>query len=309
PSRYSYPIPPRLPPVLPTRRRSPTMRTLAICGLLTILISGFTPTARQSTAAPPQPPADFAQPQSPTKPEPFPVKMVDQGQFDPALKGYFLPEGFKLEVVMSEPDTINPVGMTFAPDGTLFVMEWRPDPVTGDKWFEVKETFRYKDGTTRQVATMKKFTTDLVKQFKYNPSTGKFDSGKVIIAEELPSSIMYLDGWLYVTGRGTVRRWRQGVQVGVGGPGTARPANPNDPWSIREIVAQGFCGFHHHQVSGLTLGNDGLLYITSGDDDNYVEGSDGSRATVLRTGAVFRCKPDGSDMEMFSLGYRNPYRD
>ena len=33
--------------------------------------------------------------------------------------------------------------MTFDPDGTLFVMEWRPDPVTGDQWFEVKETFRY----------------------------------------------------------------------------------------------------------------------------------------------------------------------
>ena len=52
-----------------------------------------------------------------------------------------------------------------------------------------------------------------------------------------------------------------------------------------------------------------MLYITSGDDDNFVEGSDGSRATVLRTGAVFRCRPDGSKMETYSLGYRNPYRD
>lgn len=284
------------------------MRKLTLLTLIGIL-GAITPPAGPSLAAPPQPPADFAQPQSAPKPEPFPIKMVDQGQFDPALKGYFLPEGFKLEIVLAEPDTINPVGMTFAPDGTLFVMEWRPDPVTGDKWFEVKETFRYKDGTTRQVATMKKFTTDLVKQYSYNPSTGKFGPPKVIISEELPSSILYHDGWLYVTGRGTVRRWRQGVQVGVGGPGTERPANPNDPWSIREIIAQGFCGFHHHQVSGLTLGNDGLLYITSGDDDNYVEGSDGSRATVLRTGAVFRCKPDGSNMEVYSIGYRNPYRD
>jgi quinoprotein glucose dehydrogenase len=284
------------------------MRSLSICCLLVIL-GGLTPPARQAVAVPPQPPADFAQPQSPTKPEPFPVKMVDQGQFDPALKGYFLPEGFKLEIVVNEPDTINPVGMTFAPDGTLFVMEWRPDAVTGDKWFEVKETFRYKDGTTRQVATMKKFTTDLVKQFTYNRATGKFGPPKIIISEELPSSILYHDGWLYVTGRGTVRRWRQGVQVGVGGPGTDRAVNPNDPWSLRETIAQGFCGFHHHQVSGLTLGNDGLLYVTSGDDDNYVEGSDGSRATVLRTGAVFRCNPDGSNMETYSLGYRNPYRD
>src|SRR5262249_9909803 len=67
--------------------------------------------------------------------------------------------------------------------------------------------------------------------------------------------------------------------------------------------------FHHHQVSGLTVGNDGWLYITTGDDDNVVEGSDGSRATVLRTGAVFRCKPDGSKMHAFAMGFRNPYRD
>jgi putative membrane-bound dehydrogenase-like protein len=254
-------------------------------------------------------PEDFAQPQSPPRPAPFPVRLVDQGQWDPRLKGYYLPEGFQLEIVISEPEVINPVGMTFAPDGTLFVLEWRPDPVTGDRWYEVKETFRYRDGSTRQVATMKKFTFDLVKQFTYNPATGKFHPPKVIIAEELPSSILYHDGWLYVTGRGTVRRWRQGVQVGIGGPGTERPVNPNDPWSVREIIAQGFCGFHHHQVSGLTIGNDGLLYITSGDDDNYVEGSDGSRATVLRTGAVFRCRLDGSQMEVYSIGYRNPYRD
>lgn len=281
------------------------MRCLSLCCLFAVL--GLTPVAQP--AAPPLPSADFVHPQSATRPEPFPVTMVDQGKFDSALKGYFLPEGFKLEVVVDAPDTINPVGMTFAPDGTLYVMEWRPDPVTQDRWFEVKETFRYRDGTTRQIATMKKFTTDLVKQFNYQPATGKFGPPKVIISEELPSSILYHDGWLYVTGRGTVRRWRQGVQVGVGGPGTERPASKDDPWSLREIIAQGFCGFHHHQVSGLTIGNDGLLYITSGDDDNYVEGSDGSRATVLRTGAVFRCRPDGSNMEVYSLGYRNPYRD
>jgi len=55
---------------------------------------------------------------------------------------------------------------------------------------------------------MKKFTTDLVKQYQYNPRTGKFGEPKVIISEELPSTIIYHEGWLYVTGRGTVRRWK-----------------------------------------------------------------------------------------------------
>lgn len=270
------------------------MRFLSLAALVAALIT-FDPTPREAAALPPPAPGEFAQPQSPARPLPFALKTVDQGQFDPKLKGYFLPEGFRMEVLLSEPEVINPVGMTFGPDGSLFVMEWVPDPVTKGNWFEVKETFRYKDGTTRQVATMKKFTMDVVKQFPFNAATGKFGPPRAIIGEELPSSILYHDGWLYVTGRGTVRRWKQSREGG--------------PWDIREIVAQGFCGFHHHQVSGVTIGNDGLLYITSGDDDNYPEGSDGSRATVLRTGAVFRCRPDGSRMETFSLGYRNPYRD
>src|SRR5213078_4642951 len=112
-----------------------------------------------------------------------------------------------------------------------------------------------------------------------------------------------------VTGRGTVRRWRQAPASNIGGLDLTKTAAPNDPWNVRETVAQGFCGFHHHQVSGVTIGNDGMLYVTSGDDDNYVEGSDGSRATVLRTGAVFRCRPDGSKMETYAIGFRNPYRD
>lgn len=284
------------------------MRLLLPLAGLAAVVGALLTVPRPAAAQPPAvlnrvpPPPEFSQPQSATRPPPFPVTLVDQGQFDPRLKGYFLPEGFRLEIVINEPEIVNPVGMTFAPDGSLFVMEWRPDPVTRDRWFPVAETFRYRDGTQRQITTMKKFTTDLVKHFTPNAKTGKFDPPRSIISEELPSSILWHDGWLYVTGRGTVRRWKQAVDGG-------RAPTPADPWNIREIVAQGFCGFHHHQVSGLTIGNDGLLYLTSGDDDNYVEGSDGSRATVLRTGAVFRCRPDGSRMETFSIGYRNPYRD
>lgn len=240
-------------------------------------------------------PQDFAGPQSPTKPAPFKVEYVDQGTFDPKLKGILAPAGFKLEIVADYPNVVNPVGMTFTPDGTPFILEWAADPTSNGNWFEFKEITRYRDGTSRPVSTMKKFVLDPCKQFTINPKTGQFEQPKIAFTDELPSSLLYHDGWLYTASRGTVRRFKQSI--------------PGGPWDTREIIAQGFCGFHHHQVSGLSIGNDGLLYITSGDDDNVAEGSDGSRATVMRTGVVFRCKPDGSHMEMYSLGYRNPYRD
>lgn len=229
------------------------------------------------------------------KPSPQGMTFVDQGKHDPRLKGYKTPDGFKLEIVCEEPTVINPVGMTFGPDGTLFVLEWIPE---SDTWPETPEKFTYKDGSTRTIATMKKKIKDVVKALTWNEAKKRFDKARVILEDELPSSILIHDGWLYLSGRGTVRRWKLATLI----DGKTPNAKP-------QIIAQGFCGFHHHQVSGMTVGLDGWLFITSGDDDNVVEGSDGSRATVLRTGAVFRCRPDGSKMHVFSIGYRNPYRE
>jgi len=241
-----------------------------------------------------QPPIDIKQEQSPAKPAPKWLKIIDQGKNDPRLKGYFTPEGLKVEIVADNPTIVNPVGMTFAEDGTPYVLEWRPD-LGGSTFPEFKEEFTFKDGSKRLIATMKKRVPDVVKVLHDSKGDGIYDKAEVILEHELPSSILLHDGWLYLSGRGKVHRYKQSKQGGK--------------YDIHEVIAQGFCGYHHHQVSGLTIGNDGWLYITTGDNDNFVEGSDGSRATVLRTGAIFRCRPDGSHMQVHSIGYRNPYRD
>ena len=44
--------------------------------------------------------------------------------------------------------------MTFADDGTPYVLEWLPSP--GDDWRETPVEFKYKDGSKRTVATMHK---------------------------------------------------------------------------------------------------------------------------------------------------------
>src|SRR5262245_49744625 len=244
-------------------------------------------------AGPPQ--FDLKQPQTPALPAPKWLKLIDHGLYEPRLKGYIAPEGLKIEIVAEAPTIINPVGMVFGNDGTLYVLEWKPSADPRDTWNEFAETITYKDGSQRKVATMKKRVKDVLKILKWNPASKLYDHAEIILEDELPSSILLHDGWIYLSGRSTVRRYRQ--------------STPGGKYDIKEVIAQGFCGFHHHQVSGMTIGIDGWLYLTSGDDDNYVEGSDGSRATVLRTGAVFRCRPNGSQMQVYSVGYRNPYRD
>lgn len=236
-------------------------------------------------------PFDFNQAESPRLPAPAWVKVIDQGDRDAKLKGYRTPEGVQLAIAADHPLVANPVGMTFGDDGSLYVIEWTPDGETK----ETTETITYKDGRKRDLPVLKKSVKDVVKRLRDTNGDGVFDEAKVVLEDELPASILLHDGWIYLSGRGTVRRYRQSQKDG--------------PYDVKEVIAQGFSSLANQQVSGLALGNDGWLYISSGDQDNYAEGSDGSKATVLRTGAIFRCRPDGSKLEVYAIGFRNPYRE
>ena len=172
--------------------------------------------------------------------------MIDQGERDAKLKGYATPEGVKVEIVADAAVTAHPVGMTFGDDGSLYVLEW----TSSDKLTQVQETFTYRDGSKRTFAAMKKPVKDVVKRLRDTNGDGVYDEAKVILEDELPSGMLLHDGWLYLSGRGTVRRYRQSMK----GDG---------PYDVKEVIAQGFGGVHHAQVSGLTLGNDGWLYITT----------------------------------------------
>jgi quinoprotein glucose dehydrogenase len=230
-----------------------SLRAAAVLGLLAML------------------PFQPAPAQAPAKAAPKETKSVDQGDNDPRLKGYFTPEGVKVEIVAEAPLVVNPVALTFGDDGTAYVLEWHSNARLAEKKGK-----------------------DVVKVLHDTQNKRVYDRAKVVLEEDMPSSLLLHDDWLYLCGRGTVRRYRL----------SALGRQPK-----AEIIARGFGGVGHHQVSGLTIGNDGWLYISTGAGDHHVEGSDGCRATVLRTGAIFRCRPDGSRLQTFAIGFCNPYRD
>lgn len=238
------------------------------------------------------PPAadDYNQNEFAPRPTPSWVQMIDQGTKDPRLAGLTTPAGLRVEIVAEQPATVNPVGMTFDDQGTPWVLEWRFAPEAKHTTYEV----RYRDGNTAQVNRIQKSVRDELKTLHDADGDGHYEQATVVMNDlEIPSSILLHDGWVYLSSLGHVIR--------------RRPAG-DGKWKEEEIV-RGLCGFHHHQASGMTMSPDGWLFITSGDDDNRGEGSDGSRATVLRTGAVLRCRPDGSQLHEFARGFRNPYRD
>jgi putative membrane-bound dehydrogenase-like protein len=250
-------------------------RTAAFASLLSLLAALLFAPPGASWPAPPvrdagdDTKAEQVQPQSPPLPAPAGLKFSDQGANDKRLAGYRTPEGFKVEIVAEDPVVVNPHSMTFADDGTPYVIE---------RLSAARSTGRKEKGAVKALTSSKK--------------NGIFDKAKIILEDESPAGILLHDGWIYLSGKGTVRRYRQ--------------SKPGGAYDKKEVIAKGFGGRGQRQVSGMTLGNDGWLYLTCGAGNHSVEGSDGSRGTVLRTGAIFRCKPDGSKMETYAIGFCNP---
>ena len=77
----------------------------------------------------------------------------------------------------------------------------------------------------------------------------------------------------------------------------------------RESIFRGFgvhAAFDGHDIHGLTTGPDGKLYFSVGDNGTSVTTREGTKIHYPNTGCVLRCNFDGSDLEVFAIGLRNP---
>ena len=76
----------------------------------------------------------------------------------------------------------------------------------------------------------------------------------------------------------------------------------------RQVLSTGYgvrVAYRGHDLHGLTLGPDGRLYFSLGDRGFHVE-HEGRVDAEPGRGAVFRCDPDGRNLEVVAVGLRNP---
>lgn len=269
---------------------------------------------RSVIAQAPQPVADDYRVQEfAARPAPEWVSIKDYGVKNSQLAGFRVPDAFRVDVVAQEPVVLNPVSLSFDDHGRAYVIQW--NPAKGSRLGDYEIT--YQDGTTGKIHRMFKDSRDDLRRLEDTDGDGVWDKSVVVMNDlEMSSTAIFHRGWWYLPSVGHVIR-RQIVKTGTEldrktlGPAAVKRLPGVEPGTeiIEQEIVRGMCGFNQHQASGITIGPDGWLYISSGDDDNKAEGADGSRATVLRCGVIYRCRPDGSDLQEVARGFRNPYRN
>src|SRR5262249_4524132 len=123
-------------------------------------------------------------------------------------------------------------------------------------------------------------------------SDGRFRKSRVFANRlNFPMGLVWRDGRLYVADPPDLVTFED-----TQGEGHA---------NRRTVILSGFGHTDNGSLHGLTFGPDGLLYMTMGSPDGYkLRRKDG---TLLRgeSGALIRCRPDGSEPEVMCRGFVN----
>ena len=229
------------------------------------------------------------------------------------MKRVRIPQGMQIELFAAEPLLANPVTFTFDDQGRCYVVE----------------TFRLHAGVTDNRRHMVWLDDDLAcrtvadRVAMYRKHLGaEFDS----YAREHDRVRLLTD----TDGDGRPDRatvFADGFRDAADGIGAGLLARGRDVWFAcipklymlrdedgdgtaenRRVLHDGYgvhVAFLGHDLHGLCLGPDGRIYFSIGDRGMNVE-TEGRTLAYPDTGCVLRCEPDGSNLEVYATGLRNP---
>jgi len=233
------------------------------------------------------------------------------------IANFSIPDGLEMELFADASQVRNPSAICFDGAGRLYVAEihrWRagvedirhhPDLLIED--LSIRKTgdrlAMYHAAAERGSIPFETWTTfaDRVRIVEDTDGDGRADQSRVFAGgfdDPLDGpgiGLLAGDGGLYYTN--IPHLWWLADEDGDGVS------------ESRESLQDGFgvrMSISGHDLHGLIRGPDGRIYWSIGDRGYSIETAEGEMDEAPLRGAVFRCEPDGSDLEVVAEGLRNP---
>lgn len=234
-----------------------------------------------------------------------------------AMKRFRIPKGFKVELFAAEPLLANPVAFAIDEKNRFFVaetfrlhsgvtdirghMSWLTNELASTSVVQRVEYMKLYEG--KRFPDYEK-EEDRVRLVWDSDGDGRADKATVFAggfnsaAEGLGAGVLAHRGNIYYTDIPNLWWFRDRNKDGVA--------------DAKKSLLTGFgvrVGFLGHDLHGLRIGPDGRLYFTIGDRGAHVVAKEGVNDRVVSNpeeGAVYRCNLDGSNLEIYARGLRNP---
>ncbi len=229
------------------------------------------------------------------------------------MKRIRVPEGMKLDLWAAEPLIANPVAFSIDAKNRIYVAEtYRLHQGVTDirgimSWLDDDLSCRTVED---RIAVMKRrlgkradsyaVHHDRIRLLEDTTGAGKADR-----------STVFADGFHHLEdglGAGVLARGKDVWYTCIPNLWLLRDSKGTGKADQRKKLSSGYgvhIGFIGHDLHGLIMGPDGKLYFSIGDRGLNVKTKD-RHLFNPDTGAVLRCNPDGSDLEVFATGLRNP---
>jgi len=246
------------------------------------------------------------------RPEPIVDPASDDAQL--AIQRFKLPPGFQAKLWAAEPMFANPVAIDFDEKGRLFVSEthrYRSSVLDIRDYMGILEldlaarTIEDRSAMHQKVfgeqAKQLAIESEIVRLIEDTDGDGVADRSRIFAdgfnteLDGIASGVLARNGKVWFTNIPSLWLLEED------------PAQPNGV--KRTELLRGFgvrYNFTGHDFHGLAIGHDGKLYYSIGDRGAHVVGKEGQVIAVPDEGAVFRSNFDGSQLELFARGLRNP---
>ncbi len=252
------------------------------------------------------------------------------------IQQFKIAPGLKVNLWASEPMLANPVAFSVDEQGRVWTSEtyrYRTSVLDIRHYMFMLEDDLASRSIEDRLATIRKWfgpdgekelsrETEVIRLLEDTGHTGKADKSTMVAdglnspLDGIASGVLARYGQLWFTDIPSVWRFAPADSTRDARP-FAGPS-PSPLASRPKVHLPGFeatellrgwgvrFSFTGHDLHGLKFGPDGRLYFSVGDRGTHVVTQEGVVIDLPDEGAVFRCEPNGSHLELFARGLRNP---